>query len=175
MLRSERDFYFQHKRQFIYYFITSRPAPSRLHFARSYMNCVTFVMYRRLQAWALVFWVLTSCSFVCYRRFRKTYFLHFRTIWEAAGFSETSVTTLEGRAMAQAVSRRPPTAKTRVRSRVSPCGICGAQSGTGTDFFPEYFGFSLSISFHRCSITWKNKKKLIIFLFIFITGFHNKP
>jgi hypothetical protein len=24
--------------------------------------------------------------------------------------------------------------------------------------------FSLSISFHRCSITWKNKKKLIIFL-----------
>jgi hypothetical protein len=27
-------------------------------------------------------------------------------------------------------------------------------------FFPEYFGFSLSISFHRCSITWKNEKKL---------------
>jgi hypothetical protein len=22
--------------------------------------------------------------------------------------------------------------------------------------FPEYFGFRLSISFHRCSITWKN-------------------
>jgi hypothetical protein len=41
-------------------------------------------------------------------------------------------------------------------------------------FFPEYFGFSPSISFHRFSITWKNEK-MIIFLFIFITGLHNKP
>ena len=40
--------------------------------------------------------------------------------------------------------------------------------------FPEYFGFPLSISFHQCSITWKNEN-LIIFLFIFITGLHNKP
>jgi hypothetical protein len=39
-----------------------------------------------------------------------------------------------GRAMAQAVSRRPPTAEARVRSRVSPCGICGGQSGNGTVF-----------------------------------------
>ena len=35
----------------------------------------------------------------------------------------------------------------------------------------EYFGFPLSISFHRCSITRKNGKKT---LFIFITGLHNK-
>jgi hypothetical protein len=41
-------------------------------------------------------------------------------------------------------------------------------------FIPEYFGFRLSISSHRCSITRKNEK-LIIFLFIFITGLHNKP
>jgi type VI protein secretion system component VasA len=27
-------------------------------------------------------------------------------------------------------------------------------------FFPEYFGFPLSISFHRCSITRKNEKKI---------------
>jgi hypothetical protein len=25
-------------------------------------------------------------------------------------------------------------------------------------FFPEYFGFPLSIAFHRCSITWKIEK-----------------
>jgi hypothetical protein len=37
--------------------------------------------------------------------------------------------------------------------------------------FPGYFGFSLSISFHRCSITRKSEKKLIIF----ITGLYNKP
>jgi hypothetical protein len=39
--------------------------------------------------------------------------------------------------MAQAVSRRPLTAETRVRFRVSPCEICGGQSGTGTVFFSE--------------------------------------
>jgi hypothetical protein len=79
-----------------------------------------------------------------------------------------------GRAMAQAVSRRPFTAEAQDRSRVGPCGICGGQSGIETGFSPEYFGFALSISFQRCSITWKNKK-LIIFLIIFITGLHNKP
>jgi hypothetical protein len=39
-------------------------------------------------------------------------------------------TKLPGRAVAQAVSRRLPTAKARVRS----CGICGRQSGTGSGF-----------------------------------------
>jgi hypothetical protein len=43
---------------------------------------------------------------------------------------------LSGRAMAQAVSRRPLTAEARVQSRVSPCGICGGQSSTGTGFSP---------------------------------------
>jgi hypothetical protein len=36
------------------------------------------------------------------------------------------------RAMAQAVTRRPFTAETRVRTRVSPCGICFGQSVVGT-------------------------------------------
>jgi hypothetical protein len=41
-------------------------------------------------------------------------------------------------------------------------------------FFPEFFGFAQSVSFHRCSITRKWTKKKII-IFIFITGSHNKP
>jgi hypothetical protein len=65
----------------------------------------------------------------------------------------------DGRAMAQAVSRRPLTAE--VRSRVSPCGICGGQSGIGTGFPPRVL----------YSITRKNEKKYILF----ITGLYNKP
>jgi hypothetical protein len=74
--------------------------------------------------------------------------------------------------MAQAVSRRPPTAEARVRSRVSPCGICGGKKWHWDRFFPEFFGFPLSVSFHWCSITRKRTKKIIIFLII---GLHNKP
>jgi hypothetical protein len=48
-----------------------------------------------------------------------------------------NVTTTMGRAMAQAVSRRPLTAEAWVRSQVSPCGICGGQRGTGTGFSPS--------------------------------------
>jgi hypothetical protein len=39
-----------------------------------------------------------------------------------------------GRAIAQAVSRRLPTAAARVRSQVMSCGVCGGQSGTGAGF-----------------------------------------
>jgi hypothetical protein len=44
---------------------------------------------------------------------------------------------LKGRAVAQAVSRRPLTAEARVRARVGLRGICGGQSGTGTGFSPS--------------------------------------
>ena len=39
--------------------------------------------------------------------------------------------------MSQAVSRRPVTTETRVGSQVSPCEICGGQSGGGTGFSPS--------------------------------------
>jgi hypothetical protein len=68
------------------------------------------------------------------------------------------VCVTNGCTMAQAVSRRPPTAEARVRSWFSQCGICGGQSGTGTGFSPEYFGFSLSVSFHRAPLLGKMKK-----------------
>jgi hypothetical protein len=70
----------------------------------------------------------------------------------------------------QAVSRRPLTAEARVRSRVSPCGICGGQSGTGTGFSPSTSVFPCQFYSIRCSIIRKTEKKLIIF----ITGLHNK-
>jgi hypothetical protein len=41
---------------------------------------------------------------------------------------------LVGRAIAQAVSRRLPTAMARVRAQVKSCGICGGQSGTEAGF-----------------------------------------
>jgi hypothetical protein len=76
--------------------------------------------------------------------------------------------TWYGRAMAQAVSRRPPTAE------VSPCGICGGQSSTGTGFSPSTSVFPCQ--FHSTGAPLLGKmKKLIILLFIFITGLHNKP
>jgi hypothetical protein len=43
--------------------------------------------------------------------------------------------------MAQGVSYRPLTAKPQVHARVSPCVICGGQSGTGTGFCQSSSGF----------------------------------
>jgi hypothetical protein len=45
--------------------------------------------------------------------------------------------TVFDRAMAQAISHRPLTAGARVRSQVSPRGIFGGQSDTGTGFSPS--------------------------------------
>jgi hypothetical protein len=50
------------------------------------------------------------------------------------------------RAMAQAVSRRPLTVQARVRTRVSPCSICGVKCHSDR-FLSQLFGF-LPISFH---------------------------
>jgi hypothetical protein len=72
--------------------------------------------------------------------------------------------------MAQAVNRRPLIAEARVRSRVSPFGVYGGQSDTGT-------GFSSTTSVFRCQVhstgvpLHGKTKKLIIF----VTGLHNKP
>jgi hypothetical protein len=78
----------------------------------------------------------------------------------------------KGRAMAQAVSRRPLTAEARVRSRVSPCGICGGQSGTGTGFSPSTLVFLVNFipPMLHAPLQGRRKKQII-----FITRLHNKP
>jgi hypothetical protein len=83
------------------------------------------------------------------------------------------VTSVAGRAMGQAVSRKPPTAEARVRSRVSTCAICGGQCGTGTGFSASSSAFPCQ--FHSTGAPLLVKGQKIIIIVIFITGSHKKP
>jgi hypothetical protein len=64
--------------------------------------------------------------------------------------------------MAQAISSRPPTADARVRFRVSPCGICGGQSGIGTGFSPSTSVFHCQ--FHSTDAPLLGTGRKIIFI-----------
>jgi hypothetical protein len=58
-----------------------------------------------------------------------------------------NIRTMVGRATAQAVSRRLPTAAPGVRAQVRSCGICGGQCGTMTGFL-RVLRFPCQFSFH---------------------------
>jgi hypothetical protein len=64
-----------------------------------------------------------------------------------------------GRAMVQAVSRRPLTAEAWVRYRASPCGICGGQSGTGTGSPPPPSTSVFPCQFHSTGAPLHGKRK----------------
>jgi hypothetical protein len=57
-------------------------------------------------------------------------------------------------------SRRPVTAEARVRSRVSPCGVCDGQSGTGTGFSSSTSVFAFQ--FHSTGAPLARKRKKLI-------------
>jgi hypothetical protein len=76
----------------------------------------------------------------------------------------------KGRTIVQAVSFWPLTAEARVRTRASPCGICGGQSGSRTGFSRSTSVFACQ--FHPTGAPLHVKTKTIT---IFITGLHNKP
>jgi hypothetical protein len=48
--------------------------------------------------------------------------------------SVQNLSFFQGRAVAQAISRRLPTTAARVRARFRTYGICDGQNGTGTGF-----------------------------------------
>jgi len=52
---------------------------------------------------------------------------------------------VEGRTMAQAVSRQPVTVEAQVQPCVCLCTICGGHSGTQIGFFSKYFSFLVII------------------------------
>ena len=66
-----------------------------------------------------------------------------------------------GRTLAQVVSRRPLTAETRVRSRVSSCGICGGQNDTGTSFSPSTSVFPCQFQSTGAALQGKTKNNTI--------------
>jgi hypothetical protein len=57
-------------------------------------------------------------------------------------------------AQAPGAVRRPLTAEPRFQSKASPCGICGGQSGTETDFIPSISVFSCHNLFHRSKVNY---------------------
>jgi hypothetical protein len=122
------------------------------------------VMVRKIRCHCVGLWV--SVALFC------LYIVCLGTCVSCSHFRLTLSNVTVGRAMAQAVSHRPRTAEARLRSRVSPCGICGGQSDTRTGFFLSTSVFPCQFHSTVAPLLGKGQKIIII---IFITGLYNKP
>jgi hypothetical protein len=70
---------------------------------------------------------------------------------------------IRGRVMAQAPGRRVLAPEVRVRARISPCGVCGRQSGTDRGFLLFlFFTVSVILPTHHTLISSGDKSKLQI-------------
>jgi hypothetical protein len=63
--------------------------------------------------------------------------------------TESNTSQWWGRAIAEAVSRRLPTAAARAQSQVSSCEICGGQCSASGQVFSQYISFPYQLSFHQ--------------------------
>jgi hypothetical protein len=84
--------------------------------------------------------------------------LHFRKE-KTVHFLALAVSLIPGHAVAQVDSRWPLTMEAQVHNWVSPCGICGGQSDTGTGFLRNkkstiyFFMLQLSYSVMFCPVS----------------------
>jgi hypothetical protein len=81
------------------------------------------------------------------------------------------VTLPQGRAMAQAVSRRALTAEARVRSRGQSMWDLWWTNWHWDMFLSEYFGFPCQYHSTGAPLNWKSRNNLVTF----VTRLHNKP
>jgi hypothetical protein len=117
-----------------------RPARSQTLYWQSYRppgpdfssSYLVWVMHQPGVACNSLSQPIRNCCYMCKNHDRLCVPVH---------FNMTVCMRMSGRAMAQAVSRRPLTAESWVRARVYPCGICGGQSGTGAGFSPSFSVF----------------------------------
>jgi hypothetical protein len=100
--------------------------PKKYGYTEMWIRIVLYWLFKENNKWHLLAIMLFFCP-VNWRRDSIFIFLVFFCIYSA-------LLLIRSRAIAQAVSRRLPTAAVGVHSQVRSCGICGGQSGIEARF-----------------------------------------